>query len=110
MRHRRDRLTAEPEEIDLAPPTIGRLRTVRDDLHAAFAKNSDKCRKRVARAFIHELRVDDDNRVIKPTYRLRDCVPDPSAEPQGEADSLTAVRSLGSQVGAEGLEPPTPSL
>jgi hypothetical protein len=79
-------------------------------LHEAFASHSDKCRKRVARAFIHELRVDDERRAIKPTYRLRDCLPDASAEPAEETDSLTAVRSLVSQVGAAGLEPTTPSL
>src|SRR5687768_375034 len=99
LRHRRDQAAATPEDHDLPTPTIGRLRPVHDDLRRAFEWLCYRCRKRVARAFIHELKVDDDNRVIQPLYRLRDCLPDPSNEPQEEADSLTAVRSMGSQVG-----------
>ena len=63
---------------------------MQDDLRRAFKQQGDGCRKRVARAFIHELRVDDERRAIKPVYRLRDCLPDDADEFESEGDSLTA--------------------
>jgi hypothetical protein len=81
---------------------------VQDDPRRAFKQQGEAAGS--GGTGLHPRTQGDDNRVIKPLYRLRDCLPDPSNEPQEEVDSLTAVRNLGPQVGAEGLEPPTPAL
>jgi hypothetical protein len=95
---------------DPKPPSTAAVRAVCGRLRTALDYQDDASRKRVARAFIHELRVDDERRAIKPVFRLRDCLPDDADDSESEGDSLTAVRNLGPQVGAEGLEPPTPAL
>jgi hypothetical protein len=38
LRHRRDQLATQPEDVDAPVPTIGQLRTVRDDLRTAFRR------------------------------------------------------------------------
>ncbi|MEA3077262.1 MAG: site-specific recombinase, partial [Actinomycetota bacterium] len=111
IRSRRAELHAEGPPNERWVPTNVAVRTVRDDLRDAAKQAPDPIRKAVAQAFVHELRVQAGN-VVLPTFRVLPRLPDhtPCGTDHAHGPTGTGVRVMTSRVGAEGFEPPTPSL
>ncbi len=97
LRARRDELADALDATAVVPPSEEVLAELRTRIAEAIDKGSDADRKVLLQALVHEVSVTGRDH-IEPFFRV----------PQG--NHAEAVRAVEGLVGAEGLEPPTPSL
>jgi hypothetical protein len=97
LRDRRTELAEAIEGADLRPPTEQQIANIRQQVLAAIANGTDRERKTLLQALVHEVRVEGRDRVI-PTFRV--------PFTRGEDTVFTLVDSV-DQRGVEPLTSPS---